>query len=254
MNVIEHDSQSPRLLIDGGKKYPSVMPVLPTALHDHPFAEVHIITQGEALYIVDGITHTVSEGSAILIPAEKYHAVALAQNEDNRAFRIVFHVDIDTCALSVTAFPMELLQALAKDLESGVETPSIYHRLFFIVGELIGANEFSTTPFSDHKLMIREFFSLNYDKNIRLCDLSRHLCLSDMQTQRLIKKYTGMTFGEYLLHQRMTVVQNLMETTSMTLAEIARYVGYNSYCGFWKAYKKFKQEMEKQELSAQTET
>ena len=221
MNVIEHDSQSPRLLIDGGKKYPSVMPVLPTALHDHPFAEVHIITQGEALYIVDGITHTVSEGSAILIPAEKYHAVALSQNEDNKAFRIVFHVDTDTCALSVTAFPTELLQALAKDLKSGVETPSIYHRLFFIVGELIGANEFSTIPFSDHKLMIREFFSLNYDKNIRLCDLSRHLCLSDMQTQRLIKKYTGMTFGEYLLHQRMTVVQNLMETTSMTLAEIA---------------------------------
>ena len=55
-----------------------------------------------------------------------------------------------------------------------------------------------------------------------------------------------MTFGEYLLHQRMTVVQNLMETTSMTLTEIARYVGYNSYCGFWKAYKKFKQEKESQ--------
>ena len=61
MNVIEHDSQSPRLLIDGGKKYPSVVPVLPTALHDHPFAEVHIITQGYALYTVDGITHTVSQ-------------------------------------------------------------------------------------------------------------------------------------------------------------------------------------------------
>ena len=74
MNVIEHDSPSPRLLIDGGKKYPPVMPVLPAALHDHPFAEVHIITQGDALYIVDGITHAVSEGNAILIPAEKYHA------------------------------------------------------------------------------------------------------------------------------------------------------------------------------------
>ncbi len=254
MNVIEHTRKSPRLLIDGGKKYPRVMPVLPTALHDHPFAEIHIITKGEALYIADGITHTVSAGSAILIPAEKYHAVSLSQNEENDAFRIVFHVDTDARALSIAAFPMELMQNLANALESGADTPSIYHHLFFIVSELIGANEFSTTPFSDHKLMIREFFSLNYNKNIRLCDLSRHLCLSDMQTQRLIKKYMGMTFGECLLQQRMTVVQNLMETTSMTLAEIARYVGYNSYCGFWKAYRKYKQETEKQELSEQTET
>lgn len=253
MNVIEHDSQSPRLLIDGGKKYPSVVPVLPTALHDHPFAEVHIITQGYALYTVDGITHTVSQGGAILIPKSKYHAVDISQTDEEDAFRIVFHVDTDTENLSILSFPLALITALADDLQSGVDTPSIYHRLFFLVSELIGKNEFSSTPFLDHELMIREFFSLNYDKNIRLCDLSRHLCLSDMQTQRLIKKYTGMTFGECLLHQRMTVVQNLMETTSMTLAEIARYVGYNSYCGFWKAYRKHKQETEKQDLCKHTE-
>ena len=156
MNVIEHDSQSPRLLIDGGKKYPSVVPVLPTALHDHPFAEVHIITQGYALYTVDGITHTVSQGGAILIPKSKYHAVDISQTDEEDAFRIVFHVDTDTENLSILSFPLALITALADDLQSGVDTPSIYHRLFFLVSELIGKNEFSSPPFLDHELMIRE--------------------------------------------------------------------------------------------------
>lgn len=243
MNVIEYDRKRPRLLIDGDQKYPPITSVVRTSLHDHPFAEVHIITKGAALYTVDGITHTVSKGGAILIPKSKYHAVDISQTDEEDAFRIVFHVDTDMENLSILSFPLELITSLADDLQSGATTPSIYHRLFFLVSELIGKNEFSSTPFWDHELMIREFFSLNYDKNICLRDLSRRLCLSDMQTQRIIKKFTGMTFGECLLHQRMTVVQNLMETTSMTLAEIARYVGYHSYCGFWKAYKKFKQKI-----------
>ena len=99
-----------------------------------------------------------------------------------------------------------------------------------------------------------EIMDSSVENELSISELAKSLNISLSTLKRLFKKYTGMTFGEYLLHQRMTVVQNLMETTSMTLAEIARYVGYNSYCGFWKAYKKFKQEMEKQELSAQTET
>ena len=88
-------------------------------------------------------------------------------------------------------------------------------------------------------LQIREFFSLHYNKSIQLSDLAKELHLSNMQTQRIVKKYTDKTFGENLLIQRMTIAENLMETSDMSLLEISEYVGYHSYCGFWKAYKKY---------------
>ena len=111
--------------------------------------------------------------------------------------------------------------------------------MFFVLSELTAKNIFKLYPVKDYTLQIREFFSLNYHRNIRLSDLAAELFLSTMQTQRVVKKYTGRTFGENLLQQRMTVAENLMQTTDMSMAEIAEYVGYNSYCGFWKAYKKF---------------
>jgi transcriptional regulator GlxA family with amidase domain len=57
----------------------------------------------------------------------------------------------------------------------------------------------------------------------------------------VLRKYTGQTFGENLLRQRMTVAENLMETTGLSLRAISEYVGYESYGGFWKAYKRFKE-------------
>ena len=40
--------------------------------------------------------------------------------------------------------------------------------------------------------------------------------------------------------QRMTVAAHLVTHTQMSMEEIAQYVGYQSYSGFWKAWRRFK--------------
>jgi AraC-like DNA-binding protein len=133
----------------------------------------------------------------------------------------------------------ELVDDMRARIIEDSDITGVYHHLVFIVSELSPLREIRFFHLNDHALQIRDFFSLNYNKRITLSDLAKELHLSPMQTQRVIKKHTGKTFGENLLLQRMTVAENLMKTTEMSLADIAEYIGYESYCGFWKARRQF---------------
>ena len=130
---------------------------------------------------------------------------------------------------------------LCNDLYKKIKSNDNYiNYLIFIINEFYG-NVKVTHCQKDYAYVITEFFSRNYDKNITIKDIADELSLCPMQAQRVIKKHTGKTFGENLLLQRMTVADQLTKTKSLN--EIAFLVGYNSYSGFWKAYKKYKKSL-----------
>ena len=90
----------------------------------------------------------------------------------------------------------------------------------------------------DYAFIIEEFLKVNYARDVKLSDLAAELNLSETHTERLVKKYTGNTFRQELAEIRIKMAQMLLSSTDMTMAEISEYVGYNSYSGFYKAYKK----------------
>lgn len=91
----------------------------------------------------------------------------------------------------------------------------------------------------DYGFLIHEFFSIHYRENVHLGDLARELCLSERQTERLVRAHTGHTFRQELALTRLGIADRLMRMSPMSLTEIAEYVGYESYAGFWKAMKKY---------------
>ena len=48
-------------------------------------------------------------------------------------------------------------------------------------------------------------------------------------------------FSEELTARRMLAADHLIKDGRLSLAEVAETVGYQTYSGFWKAYKKFKE-------------
>ena len=50
----------------------------------------------------------------------------------------------------------------------------------------------------------------------------------------------GRSFRGALTVTRMQVAERLINISAMPLTEVAQYVGYRSYAGFWKAYQKYK--------------
>lgn len=239
MIVIELDSQKSKILLSNSNDSIILNSVGITPVHNHVHCEIHVINKGEAAFLIEGKEYLVSEHHAILIPAPMYHAVTSKSDELER---ICFHGECDVDEVVVKPIAGDFIEDIATRIKNSKDMSVVYNHLFFILNELTDANRFKLTPVKDYTLQIREFFSLNYQKNVTISDLADALFLSNMQAQRVTKKYTGKTFGENLLLQRMIVAENLMKTSQMSLSEIAAYVGYNSYCGFWKAYKKYQTE------------
>lgn len=235
MNAVEVNHQKSKILLEDPQNRILINHVASTPLHNHLYSEIHIILAGEAHFTIDGTEYKTYENDTILIPPHRYHAV----NAEKNASRICFYTDYAANEIAQKRLAEGFVSEMREKLAENAYIASVCNHLLFILNELASRKELRCAPLNDYKLQIREFFSLNYNKKIVLGDLASKLHLSTMQTQRVIKKYTGKTFGENLLIQRMTVAENLIQTTDMSLSAIAEYVGYESYCGFWKARKQY---------------
>jgi len=215
-----------------GSKFPSAKPYK-TALHNHGNAEIHLAFAEDVICNIDGKEYKLNANDAILIPAGVFHYI----EGNNLQEHFSFHVDADVKEVIKIEIPFSLCECFKTQWKN---QKSLMNYIIFICNEFFELIPYDTSPNNDYKYLIGEFFVKNYQHNVCVADLAKLLHLSEMQTQRLVKKYTGRTFGENLRTYRMTIADYLSNTTDMTLEEISRYVGYASYNGFWKAQQKHK--------------
>ena len=129
-------------------------------------------------------------------------------------------------------FYTELLRALfgvpsKKKEETPTFNPDIFRALKSFREE---------TPEEFYKEILDEFFTHLPPDGCTLAELSARLCLSVSQTQRLIKRYFGVSFREKLLKAKILKSIRLMAQTDASLEQIASEVGYDSYNAFFEAF------------------
>ena len=74
-------------------------------------------------------------------------------------------------------------------------------------------------------------------KDVTVEDLAEEIGYSKSQTARIVEKITGKTFNRFLLCWRMEIARILIINTEQCLLDIAEAVGYQTYSGFFKAFK-----------------
>ena len=84
---------------------------------------------------------------------------------------------------------------------------------------------------------------INYINNNLSNDMSRHelskrFFLSDSQINRLIKKATGLSVGQYIMLKRMHLARKLF-IEGQSIQKVCDACGFNSYIAFFIAYKKY---------------
>ncbi len=205
-------------------------------IHKHSYCEVHVIANGSMKLSINCEEIRLESNQAILIPANTYHEFT---QETESLMHYAFKIKTDYDELVKITLPDNFANSFFEKLELGIDKAA--NHLLFIYNELIN-NITVTKSQIDYGYTVGEFFSTNYNKDVTLSNLSKELNLSNMQTQRVVKKYTGKTFKQNLITQRMLIADALMKKKDMSPEEISEYVGYDSYNGFRKAYKKFKEE------------
>ena len=208
----------------------SERPFLPSPLHSHPYPEVHAVRSGGGRYTVEGEEYTLGVGDVLLIPAGMRHETAPV----GESVILTLQVDLPIAEPQRLSLPSPLLEELAAARSPEEMAPVLY----YLLAHLSPAPVLTVRRNDDSAYLIHEYIEENYHRPVHLSELAAILHLSERQTQREIHRVTGLTFSEYLRAHRMGVARRLAETTEMTAAEIAEYVGYETYSGFLRSLRK----------------
>lgn len=90
----------------------------------------------------------------------------------------------------------------------------------------------------DYAQFMLEYVQKNYQKVIRLKDLSSITHMSISRLSVLFKEKTGTSFTQYLIDYRMERACELLCTTTKQMKEISSLVGYDDYSQFVKMFRK----------------
>ena len=208
-----------------------------TTLHRHYYPEVHLIEQGNVDYLVNDMHISVHSGDMLVIPADTFHRCCKTCDSTNI---IAFQIDYPILSCVVKKSIPGFLSMFKSEIEHA-HTKGICGKipafLTLICGELFEENDNKLMLVQDRKFIIYEFFQQNYDRDVTLSDLAKELNLSEKQTERLVKEYTSNTFRQEISYRKIQAAKHLLEAEDITLSEAASQVGYQSYSGFWKAFK-----------------
>ena len=210
-----------------------------SAYHQHSYAEIHIVFSGRSSYHIEKTKVCAQSGSVIFIPAGAYHCI---NPESDDLSYCALQVESDCKTVGHESLSLQILEGYLEALRSADKSGN-YAKLSAWIGLICASviDDLSecVTESTDYAYAINDFFARHYNREVSVCDLANHLCLSEKQTTRLVKKYTDKTFVQNLLEARMLTAEYLAENTDMPMTEIARHVGYNSYGGFFKAREKY---------------
>ncbi|MBR2353195.1 MAG: helix-turn-helix transcriptional regulator [Clostridia bacterium] len=203
-------------------------------LHKHNYTEIHLITGGTCRFSFGRDTCTVGDGEMLVIPPKLLHC---CMEQDPSVRHHAFQMDCPAEDLAVYSLSPALISEFFRQIEA--KDFSIISAFIALLYSYFDKGEKSTASAStDDGFLIQEFFFHRYNEDVHLSDLAEILHRSERQTERLVLAHTGNTFREELTATRIAIARYLQSTSDLSLHEIAEYVGYRSYAGFWKALQK----------------
>ena len=234
-------------------------------LHIHPHYELFFVEQGTLRVLFENEEKLLKANDLIIIPPNVEH-LTLLTDESSHRINLKFHIkknainpDVSFWNILNTAFlhPYVLLQnhtpfkeTLKNLYQSLLRQDRLYESFYFhefLVRFLhvapVLANKVPAKPLRLESDIMRyhtvsSIINGAFNNNITLEYIAKALNLSVRQTNRIIQECYGMTFSELILENKMRYAAMLLESTSISIAEIARQIGYSSAKGFYHTFKK----------------
>ena len=243
-------------------------------MHWHDEMEIIKIIKGKYIVNINLKEYVVEEGDIVILKPCTLHSFKQYENEKMASKTIMFDLSMlnsnvtDACSIKYfTPFLDNKVSypSILKPSDKGyknikncidklflcyeekneffeLQLKSYLFELFYILfKECFEIHDCSTKIKDDTTNDIKailEYIKINYMNPISIKDLANVVNFSEHYFMRFFKKYMGMTCVDYINEYRLKIATNLLETTDMSIMEIAVKVGVNNISYFNKIFKK----------------
>lgn len=241
--------------------------------HSHNSFELQSIDAGNVETCINNSKKLIlKEGDILLLPPNTLHQ-SLSDPSLFSRYCINFHISssnnnmtkqspyksIFSCLNHEVVFKNdEIRHCIKKVYELGhegmnqIERAKVCLQLIFLEAEnelskLIGNNDASrseppilSAQVNNYRMWLIDIYISNYYMYKNHTEiLSSVLSLSSRQTLRVVEELTGQHINDLVLKQRMNVAINAINNTGLSMKQISEMVGYETYSGFYIAFKKY---------------
>jgi len=106
------------------------------------------------------------------------------------------------------------------------------HRVRFL------QEEKSRAPVPEEVLRARKYIESHYQEGLQLHDIAAAVSLSTSQLNRLFRRYQGTSLMEYTIRCRVHHARELLQTTALSVGDVALQSGFSDVYYFSRLYKK----------------
>lgn len=220
---------------------------------------IHIVLSGKGTYKVNNTSYNLTVGDGFLIyPNELIYYEADKDNPWEYIWvglvgtKINDYLNKTSLSKSNPIFTLSESSKLINSINSIINSTNIdtnknlkilsnlYDFLFELLNEfpnLINSNKNAQQAYLDEALL---YIQLNFQDNISVMDIANHLSIDRSYLHRIFKKNLNLSPQEYILNLKLEKATELLSTTSLTIGDIARSVGYSDTMLFSKTFKKYK--------------
>lgn len=244
-------------------------------LHFHNFIEINYMYSGNCTQSINGELYHMKEGQILLIDSDTIHTINRLEENDilinlfiNRDFLERYFINkLSTNSIIVKFFINSILDntihdnfiffhsegdrrlsVFVNELLNEYYFPStnsseILNNLFLLImSELVNIREkdifnesvlYKNTPFMEIIRYIEEHY-----ENCSLQSVAKEFNVNPNYLSSVIKENMGYSFQKLIHIKKFQTVEHLLNTSKLTIEEIANYVGYSNLSFFYKKFKK----------------
>ena len=225
--------------------------------HMHSFTEIFLITSGKGIFCTKEQEIPLKKGTVLVntpnVPHTEYavgdapfsYAVFSVENltftlpdaEKNKTFAFDVSAHFDHLYEMLAVIEREYMEK-RPFWQHAISTEFNRFMLFLVRNTQLITVPFDSSAKPNLPSRIQEVLQSRYQENITLETLSEHFYLNKYYLSHAFKKKYGVTIMRYLNELRCLEAKKLLETTDLSITQIAICVGYNSSSHFSDSYKK----------------
>lgn len=227
----------------------------PSHLHLHSFAELLLVTNGNARCFYNNVSKTVKKGELLVFDEGTNHLITdyadfacyslgiegVSFNADEKTFVVDLHTEFDFCQ---SAFKKILEEAKSKRKNHQEIVLNLLKAVSFSLSRISLFNKTTAASPAVQPAQLnigvyaaKNFIESYYNSNILLSTLCQIAYLSPQHLIRQFKQLTGFTPKQYLNMVRIQVASYAILDTFENIKTIAKNVGYDDYQAFLYTFK-----------------